>query len=444
VSAALLAVAGTGIAYAWYVAYPVVANPSAFGYPFQDLVRYGAHWWSYLVPPLAHPALGGLAADVWNRAGVTEGRLEHQVTLGWGFMALAAVAQSAWLRADRRSLSLTAVPLLSIVAAVALACSLAPAPAAERFAIGRPSAWVHQILPMFRSYARFGLVVQLMTVLLAAIGAQHLWASNRKPVRIACGVLLVLAAAEYVVWPSAMSRDALPTAAHRWVVQQPGALRVLDCSPLTTEAESTQWLSAGRVSLRSDAIDECSAPDVAGRLAAERYTHLLVRQGTTEAAWIRARGVPPGLLRTARFRDGEVFTITAPPAPVYTRRLSGFYPREYDGGRSWRWLRADASWEVVNTGRKTVVSAVDIELEAFRQTRRLRILLDGTEVQTLLVASARRVERVGPLVLTPGRHEVRFRPVEGPAVASLAIAGDRRLLSFSFGTWQWIVEGGAP
>ena len=73
---------------------------------------------------------------------------------------------------------------------------------------------------MFRSYARFGVIVQLMAAVLAGVGISRLLARGTGAARAICAALVALAIAEYAVWPPALSRDVLPTAAHRWVMQQ--------------------------------------------------------------------------------------------------------------------------------------------------------------------------------------------------------------------------------
>ncbi len=433
----LVAVAAIGTGWAWVSAHPAMSNPRAFAYPSDDLVRYSATWWSYLVPPLAHPGLGDMAADVWNRAAVREGRLEQQVSLGWGFIALAGIAAARWFHHDR-STPVVYVPVLVLVAAVAFVCSLSPEWTAGGVTIRRPSGLIHDLLPMFRSYARFGMALQLTTVLLAAIGAQQLWNSDRRVLRAACVTLIIVAAAEYAVWPPALSRDVLPTRAHRWVVDQIGTVRALDCTAVTVESQSVPWLSGGRVAMRTGAFDECTAPDVAGRLAAEGYTHAIVQAGSSDAQWIRAGGTLPGLERVARFRDADVFGITAAPAVVYTGRVTGFYPREYDGARTWRWMGPPGAWDVISTARHTVTTAVDVELAAFGRAQRLTMRLDGREVQVIEVAEDRRRLRLGPLVLTPGRHTVAFEAVgDGEAPAGHGI--DPRPLAVAFGAWWWIM-----
>jgi len=176
--AALALVAAAGIAYASYAAGPIVANRAAFAFPRADLFRYSAAWWSYLVPPVAHPLLGEGARRFWAASGVREGLLEHQVSLGWAIVALALIAVFRRL-ADVRVLVLAAVAL------TALACSLAPERTIGAFTIAGPSALLYALVPMFRSYARFGVVVQLMAALLAGIGLDYLRQAGTRRARIA-------------------------------------------------------------------------------------------------------------------------------------------------------------------------------------------------------------------------------------------------------------------
>ena len=123
-----------------------------------------------------------------SAAGVREGLLEQQVSLGWGIVALGLIAIVAVARlrqggatapehaegAARPPASLARVPVLVVVAVAALVCSLSPERTIGAFTFVRPSALLYDVVPMFRSYARFGVVVQLMAALLAGIGVDHL------------------------------------------------------------------------------------------------------------------------------------------------------------------------------------------------------------------------------------------------------------------------------
>ena len=463
--ASVVLIAAAGMAYAWYAAGAVVLNRAAFAFPRAELFRYSAKWWSYLVPPVEHPLLGATAHRVWTAVGVREGLLEQQVSLGWGIVALGLIAVFRWpasakaparlaevrsareserrrLVRDRQPSSLARVPVLVIVAVTALVCSLSPERTIGAFTFVRPSALLYNLVPMFRSYARFGVVVQLMAALLAGIGVDYLRRAGTRRAQIVCVALVALAAGEYAVAPSALWRDVLPTTAHRWVMQQPGRVRALDCMPLNQESESVQWLTGHRVMLLGSSITDCTEPNLSQKLAATGYTHLLVRRDTADGQWFAEHPALDGLRVAANFDDGQVFAVTAHTPAIYTATMTGFSPREQDAERSWRWMGADAAWTVVNTGVRPIVATLDLEMSAFHRSRPLELLLDGRHVQTLVVEQSRRIQPLGPLTVPPGDHELVFHPVEAPTVADDVINnGDRRPLSFALGTWNWTVRG---
>ncbi len=443
----LTLMAAGGVAYWWYAIHGAVPGLPGFAFARADLFLFSAKWWGYLVPPVGHPWLGRLAERVWSGAGVPRAALvEQQVSLGWGIVALGLVAVAAWLLRDRRqSSALTAVPVLVAVALAALVCSLSPERTIGPITFTRPSAWLFEVVPMFRAYARFGVVVQLMAALLAAIGAERLWRTGRRDARVACVSLLAVAATEYAVWPPAQWRDVLPTGAHRWVAAQPGAVRALDCAPLTPESRSVQWLTDYRIVPHTTAFDDCTQPNLVDKLAAGGFTHLVVRRRTLEGRRFADHLPPDGLQVAARFRDGEVFTVTARTPVVYTAGMTAFYAREYDTAWTWRWMGPQGAWTIVNSGDRPVVARVDVEMTAFHRARTLVMMLDGRAVQTLTIPDGRRITRIGPLALTPGEHALVFQPAEPAAVPDdLVNNGDRRLLSVGVGAWRWSVETERP
>ncbi|MEN3337656.1 MAG: hypothetical protein V7647_1332 [Acidobacteriota bacterium] len=442
--AVLLVMGGIGVVWAWYAVRHAAGGATSIAFPREDLFRYSAKWWSYLVPPAASPVLGGIAASVWAKAGVHEGVLEQQVSVGSGVAALALIAVVAWTARDRRA-ALWAVPMVTVMAIAALLCSLSPERTIGAFSVSRPSGFLYRVVPMFRSYARFGVVVQLMAVLLAGLGAQVLWYGRRARARIACIALVVLAVGEYGVWPPALSRDVLPTPAHRWVTRQPAPGRAVDCAALTTESASIEWLSGGRIALRPAGFDDCTEPNLAQKLSAGGYTHVILRRGTQEGEWLASQGAPEGLRLAGRFSDADVFSVTVAPPVVYTSQMSGFYPREYDATSTWRWMGVAASWNVVNSSGAPVRASAAVELGTVQGTRRVVLVLDGQTVQTLAVDEERRMTRIGPLVLLPGAHEVAFHALDAPAVArDLLGNGDPRPLSVRFGAWRWDPDGARP
>lgn len=427
--ATLLVLVGGGFAYAAYAAPAVLQNRAAFAFPVDDIQRYSARWWSYFLPPVAHPVLGRSSLLIWHDADAGAGLLEQQVYVGWGVVALTLVAVIAWVRrAHAAALSIT--PALIAVTSVALACSIAP------------PLWLHGVAPMFRSYARFGVVAQLMAVLLAGLGADVLWRSRHRAATIA---LLLVVVFDYAVWPRAMSRDVLPTPAHRWVMDEPGRVFTLDCAGATPESESIPWLSGGRIALVRLDTDDCLQPNLGDALVSDGYTHVLLRRHTPEGRWFARHGTPDGLRMVAWFDDAEVFAVTAARPQVYTARMAGFSPRESTETETWRWMGDAASWTVVNTSAATVVAVVDVDLSAFLRARRVRMLLDGRAVQDLTVGTTRQSYRLGPFTLTPGPHMLAFHPEDPPTIADDVVNnGDDRALSIAAGSWRWLVEGSRP
>jgi hypothetical protein len=440
----LVLIATGGVAYAWHIS-RVVTNRSAFAVAPEDLFRYSARWWSYVLPPIEHPVLGGIAAREWNGAGIHEGVLEQQVSLGLGLVALSFVALLAWVRSSRYTRPLATVPVLASVAVAAFVCSLSPEGTIGPFIFDRPSAYLYRWLPMFRSYGRFGVVVQLMAALLAGIGAERLWTSSVRGARTGCVALLLLAGAEYAVWPPTLWRDVLPTMGHRWVARRHDRIRALDCVPLTPESRSVQWLSGYRISLLDERLDDCTAPDLADQLSLAGYTHLLVRRETSAGERFARQPPPEGLKMAARFDDSAVFALMQHAPIVRTVKTSGFYAREYDETWAWQWMGRQAEWTIVSRSDRPFAATLEVEIEAFHQARRLQVLLDAREVQTLMIDERRAIIRLGPLSVTPGAHNLEFRAVDAPAVAAdLINNGDPRPLSFAFGAWHWLAEDEQP
>lgn len=101
-------------------------------------------------------------------------------------MALGLIAIVSWWANARAAASLARVPILVAVAVVALVCSLSPEQTIGTLAAVRPSAFFHDLLPMFRSYARFGVVVQLMAAVLAGIGVDLLMRAGTRRARLMC------------------------------------------------------------------------------------------------------------------------------------------------------------------------------------------------------------------------------------------------------------------
>src|SRR5204862_5227962 len=133
-------------------------------------------------------------------------------------------------------------------------------------------------------------------------------------------------------------------------------------------------------------------------------TNVIVRRGAPEGQAFDDGGAPAGFNLAARLSDGRVFAVTAAPPAIYTATMTGFFPREYDGSRSWRWMGSQGEWTVVNTGAVPIVATLGLELSA-NPAERMDVLLDGRHLQTLVVVPSRQTYQLGPVTLGLGHHQ---------------------------------------
>ena len=188
----------------------------------------------------------------------------------------------------------------------------------------------------------------------------------------------------------------------------------VECVPLTAESSSVSWLSGQKITLSPVGFDDCTEPELAAKLSAAAYTHLLVPAAGSGGEWLASHGTAEGLQLVGQFGDTDVFAVTAAAPQVYTWALLAFYPREFDREWTWRWMASRAEWVVVNTTAHPLVATADVELASFPSTRLMALELDAKEVQSLTVASVHRRLEIGPMRLTPGRHTLAFVPAVAP------------------------------
>ncbi len=431
-SAALLASAGVGAAYLAGRAPAVLSRPGSLAFPREDLFHYSARWFSYLLPSVEHPLLGGWASAIWAQGRLADGVVEQQLTLGWAPLALAAAALWHWTRSRQRD---WAVPALAAIALVCFLFSLGPEWRLGSWTLPRPTAALYALLPMFRAHARFGLMVILAVAILAGLGTDRLLGAGGRRRRLAA-LLLVVAAVELAPVPPWRWRHVLPTAAHRWLQEQPPAIRALDCVPASDPIHARLPRLLGRPLGLLRPNEDCAAPDFPGRLAAEDFDHVLVRRTGPLGAWLSDRDPPEGLRQVERFDDSLVFAVEAPPAPLTVLVGPGFHWREFKGEQTYRWMSAEGQLWLENRTGEGLWATLELELTAFGDPRRIELALANRPVGGLVVGPDLVAHAVGPLWLASGRQVLRLRSSEPPTVADdLLDNGDTRPLSIAL--WDW-------
>ncbi len=435
---ALAAAAAAGLVLVHRVAPAVLLRPGAFAFPRSDLFLHSAKWWSYLVPAVDHPLAGSRVREFWAGSGVGDALLEQQVGVGWSLLVLGAVPVWLWLRGDRASLAVRSAPVLASLAFAALLCSLSPERRIGSFTFVRPSALLYEMAPMFRAHARFGVAVGLMIGLLAGAGAACLWRSSTSAGRRAAALLLGLAVLEYAPFPPWRWRDVLPTRAHRWLAAQSGSLRVLDCVPPSRVSDSLALPLLGHPAslLGASSVDDCGEPRLGDKLAAMGYTHVVVRPDSTVGRWLAANPMPEGLARGPEFEDGWILEVKAEPPRVYVSALLGFYPREYEGGSTWRWMGQTGALRVA-AARESVGTVLELELKAFPRDRRVEWLLNGRRLGEVEVAAEWRRYELPLDPLAPGENTITLAcPWPATVAKDVLHNDDPRALGLAVGRWR--------
>jgi hypothetical protein len=428
VGAVILLVAGIVL-----VAAPMQRVIAAAAFPLSALQPHSARVWSYVAPTLWHPWFGPSALEFWRSTGIGEGVLEQQVTVGIGVLALAVVPCVAALRASTPMK--TAVALL-VAAIAAFVVSLPPHIDLAGMHVTMPSRWLYAVAPIFRSYARFAIVVSLALTTLAGAGFAMLVEGRSRLARLCAVGLLAIAVLEYLP-PAHAWRETLPTAGHVWLATQSDA-RVLDCIPPSPGATAgLAMLMHHQVSALVGPFADCAEPTLGDKLAAFHFTHAIVRADDVTWPWTAAGGVPDGTRLRERFEDAAVFEVTAPEPRVYVRDMLGFFPREYLPNASWRWMADRGALTVISRRAEPVDVTLDIELASFATPRIADVTVDDGPVTKLKVQPDFEWHAIGPLRLTVGTHTIAFEADATPVSAVTAAARDDRQLSIRVGRWRW-------
>ena len=188
---------------------------------FSELGVFASRFWNYLIPSIDHPVLGAYFEDfVRNNL---HGSNVFEQTLYLGLVPLGlllagvVIAVSGKFEADHRRY----FRFFAIGGLWMYFLSLPP-----KIAGGIPSVsyFAHEFAPMFRVYARFGILVNLFVACAAAVVLAHLYQRMKRLQYYALlGVLLPMLVFEYWSVPPgyALAVDQ-PPEVYRWLSEQTG------------------------------------------------------------------------------------------------------------------------------------------------------------------------------------------------------------------------------
>lgn len=222
-------------------------TPGAWGFirPLDDLFSQSAKPLSYILPATVHPIFGKFTESFIGTKWYGGSYTEHALYLGWTPLILAFVAFRRWRRKRREFKKLGTVPFgdspcnredfyIGFFVFLAFAAWLFSQPPWWNifgFKLYMPSFFMYKILPMFRAYCRFGIVLMLAVAVLAGFGLKFVlerFKSQKAKLAITslfCGLVLF----EFWNWPpyKVIDLSKVP-AVYYWLKEQPKDIVIAD------------------------------------------------------------------------------------------------------------------------------------------------------------------------------------------------------------------------
>jgi hypothetical protein len=219
---------------------------------FDYLIAQSARPLSYLLPASTHPIFGNFTKSMFGSIFYGRGSIEQTLYLGWFPLILAFIAFRQWkhkrLHADQypqyqSSKENFYIGFFIFSAWLAFFFSMPPVVDLGLFKLYLPSYFTYKILPMFRAYARFGVIVMLCVSVLAGYGIKFILEKIKtKKIKlfflicIFCSIMF-----EFTNIPPTHVADLtkLPQV-YAWLKQQPGDFIIAEY-PMTLSSPGEAW-----------------------------------------------------------------------------------------------------------------------------------------------------------------------------------------------------------
>jgi hypothetical protein len=373
-----------------------------------ELVTYSARPLMYLLPDPNNPFLGTLSKPIVDRDFFSAGSTAayNEIYVGISVIALAMVGGVILARAIRRrgwrlalaDRAMLAAALLTITALFAFAFSAPPRVVILGVNVPMPIEVVTHVTTIFRTTARFAVVVMLGLCVLAGLALSKLFSRLRGPGALAvCAVLSAVVLVD--LWarpPYTATPIVVPSVVRLLAHQAPGVYAEY---PLTNgfdfggnTGDAFFQAYAGDHDLFDGFFPETSsearkmelqyllAPRTVPDLAAMGVRYLLV-QKERPAAMYPGPGAPiPGARLIGSDSYATLYRIVARPGPFSSFDSVGFSPPEGEGPTYSRWMTAgDGQMEITSRASKALAVRVSFVAASYLQPRRL-VIRDGASV----------------------------------------------------------------
>ncbi len=224
----------------------------SFARPLDYLIAQSARPLSYLLPASTHPVFGSFTEKMFGSIFYGRGFREQTLYLGAIPLILAFTAFRQWKRKRANpkiypdyhaSGENFFIGFFIFMGWFAFLCSLPPFLDIGIFKIYFPSYYFYKILPMFRAYARFGMVVMLCVAVLAGYGLRYIFGNIKsKNIRFLFTSIVFLAILfEFTNVPPSRVTDILKIPpVYAWLKDQTGDFIIAEY-PMAAVSSGEAW-----------------------------------------------------------------------------------------------------------------------------------------------------------------------------------------------------------
>jgi hypothetical protein len=431
--------------------------PATYSRGIDELNVWSARPWDYILPPPDNPVFGKLVSPFVLSHLHSSNVSEQTLYLGFVTMALAFTGFFVYFvrgkRYNRRTDLYYLAGFFSVMAVVAFVASGPAFKDIWGHRIPLFSSFVYKILPMFRVYARFGIVVMLCVTVLAGLGLSYILGRiKKKETKLILLVgLTVLVAVEFANSPPPPITDYSKTpAVYTWLKQQPGDFIIAEYplnQPIYKEysdyvfyqrLHQKRLFNGSSLETKGEAYRALAA-DVSDSQSASVLEHLGVKYAIVHLDKYSADKpsyIGKGFHLVRKFgEDTAVYSIRAPHLDTMILPISGFSAaEEWPDGRTWRWIGDNATISLVNSTQQTHEITLRAGVMSFSGPRTLSVVQNGKTIYVVHVPVESKDIKIENIKLLPGDNNLKLKVNPGAeSIDSVLHNNDYRVVSIALG-----------
>lgn len=419
--------------------------------PLVDLFNYSARVTDYIRPSEYHPVFGRIDFLFMKPySSASRHWAERTVFLGYIPLILSFYFIGNWFRRKKKVIEELNIYILLLSTITVFIISLPP----KLGFLYMPSFFLYKIFPMFRTYARFGILVILGVSIFAGLGFKEVLEHYRRKILfVFMNIGLILF--EFTVIPPTRNVDfsKIPSV-YEWIKDIPEGVAIAEY-PLLQETDSNHYRYLFYQRIHRHPLFNGSNTDSLGDAIRREIMDI---SDNRSARILRSLGIKyiilhkysynvkdlgeidrnEGLEKIMDFEDSVVYKIIASTEKVEMFFWKNFGSWEkWDDGNNWRWADNNSVIWLINASEYPVKALIMFKAVSFAKDREMQIYLNNNSLYNIKIPSPGSLADVKEvslrLLLQPGSNILKFySPQGGEVIDNVLHNGDKRRVCFGF------------